>query len=120
VKILEVILSHPVLLSLILWTVLMFLWGILLAAWRYVPRVATFIRRSMDEADTASAMRLGFLQTNTTLCLCCLIGVASRFDCAAFWGAVATSFVAAYAAKGWQRQIELRAATAAASSPTAP
>ena len=76
------------------------------------------LTRLVTETDAASSMRFGFLETVTVLCLCAVIGVITRFDCAAFWGAIASSFVAAFAAKGWQRAVELSKPTATASAAT--
>jgi len=61
----------------------------------------------MDASDTASSMRLGFLQTISCCSISALIGVCLEFDCTAFWSCLGGTFAAAFAAKGWQREIEL-------------
>ncbi len=62
----------------------------------------------MDAADTASAMRLGFLVTIGCCSFSALIGVCTEFDCTAFWSCLGGTFTAAFAAKGWQRATELK------------
>ena len=65
------------------------------------------LSRLVNERCTASSMRFGFLQTISTLCVAALIGVCLEFDCTAFWSCLGGTFAAAFAAKGWQREIEL-------------
>jgi len=65
------------------------------------------LSRLVNERDPASSMRFGFLQTITSLSIAALIGVCLEFDCTAFWSCLGGTFAAAFATKGWQRQIEL-------------
>ena len=87
--------------------VLLICWGCITDVQERTAGDRITLARLVNEKDTASSMRFGFLQTITTLCVAALIGVCLEFDCTAFWSCLGGTFTAAFAAKGWQRDIEL-------------